>query len=97
MQRVDMDGLHEACHEHAHPHRLTHLGVRPGEKITVDKLPDGRLEMKAVRPTGKISDGFDFFEATEWPILVDRGNQRSRHAGLGRQVMKIDADLAVPG
>ena len=37
---------------------LTHLGVRPGEKITVDKLPDGRLKMKAVRPTGKISDVF---------------------------------------
>jgi bifunctional DNA-binding transcriptional regulator/antitoxin component of YhaV-PrlF toxin-antitoxin module len=41
---------------------LTHLGVRPGEKITVDKLPDGRIEMKAVRPTGKISDVFDFLK-----------------------------------
>jgi AbrB family looped-hinge helix DNA binding protein len=37
---------------------LEHLGVRPGEKITVDKLPDGRIEVKAARPTGKISDTF---------------------------------------
>jgi len=34
---------------------LEHLGVRPGEKITVDKLPDDQIEVKAARPTGKIS------------------------------------------
>jgi AbrB family looped-hinge helix DNA binding protein len=27
---------------------LQHLGVHPGEKIMVEKLPDGRVEMKAV-------------------------------------------------
>ena len=37
---------------------LEHLGVHPGEKITVDKLPDGRIEVKAARPTGDISDVF---------------------------------------
>jgi AbrB family looped-hinge helix DNA binding protein len=37
---------------------LEHLGVHPGEKITVDKLPDGRIEVKAAGPTGKISDAF---------------------------------------
>ena len=37
---------------------LEHLGVHPGEKITVDKLPDGRIEVKAARPGGKISDLF---------------------------------------
>jgi len=42
---------------------LEHLGVRPGEKISVDKLPDGRIEVKAVRPTGKISDAFGFLKA----------------------------------
>ena len=30
---------------------LKHLGVRPGEKITVEKLPDGRIEVRAARPT----------------------------------------------
>jgi bifunctional DNA-binding transcriptional regulator/antitoxin component of YhaV-PrlF toxin-antitoxin module len=37
---------------------LEHLGVHRGEKITVDMLPDGRIEMKAAKPTGKISDIF---------------------------------------
>jgi AbrB family looped-hinge helix DNA binding protein len=42
---------------------LEHLGVQPGEKITVDKLPDGRIEVKAARPTGKISDAFGFLKS----------------------------------
>jgi AbrB family looped-hinge helix DNA binding protein len=41
---------------------LEHLGVHPGEKITVDKLPDGRIEVRAAWPTGKISDAFDFLK-----------------------------------
>lgn len=36
---------------------LQHLGIRPGEKIEVDKLPDGRVSLRAVRPAGTI-DGF---------------------------------------
>ncbi len=33
---------------------LQHLGIEPGEKIELDKLPDGRVALKAVRPAGKI-------------------------------------------
>ncbi len=33
---------------------LQHLGVRPGEKIELEKLPDGRISLRAARPTGKI-------------------------------------------
>jgi hypothetical protein len=36
---------------------LQHLGVRPGEKIELQKLPDGRVTLKAARPAGTI-DGF---------------------------------------
>ena len=39
---------------------LRHLGVQPGDKICVDKLPNGRIEVKAALPTGKISDAFGF-------------------------------------
>jgi bifunctional DNA-binding transcriptional regulator/antitoxin component of YhaV-PrlF toxin-antitoxin module len=35
---------------------LQHLGVRPGGKIAVDKLPNGRVALRAARPTGSISD-----------------------------------------
>jgi AbrB family looped-hinge helix DNA binding protein len=37
---------------------LNHLGVQPGETVTVNKLPDGTIEVRAARPTGKISDVF---------------------------------------
>ena len=37
---------------------LDHLGIGPGEKIVVEKLPNGRIEMKASRPVGNISDVF---------------------------------------
>ncbi len=33
---------------------LQHLGIRPGEKIEVDKLPDGRVTLRAARSAGKI-------------------------------------------
>jgi hypothetical protein len=36
---------------------LQHLGIRPGEKIEVDLLPDGRASLRAARPAGSI-DGF---------------------------------------
>jgi len=36
---------------------LAHLGIRPGDKIELDKLPDGRVSLKAARPAGAI-DGF---------------------------------------
>jgi bifunctional DNA-binding transcriptional regulator/antitoxin component of YhaV-PrlF toxin-antitoxin module len=31
---------------------LQHLGIRPGDKIRLDLLPDGRAELKADRPHG---------------------------------------------
>jgi antitoxin PrlF len=33
---------------------LQHLGVRPGEQITLDKLPDGRITLQAAKTTGKV-------------------------------------------
>jgi AbrB family looped-hinge helix DNA binding protein len=48
---------------------LQHLGVQPGEKVSVDKLPDGRIEVKAVRPSGKISDAFGLLKSDNGPVL----------------------------
>lgn len=48
---------------------LEHLGVHPGEKITVNKLPDGRIEVKAARPIGKISDVFGLLRRQGKPSL----------------------------
>jgi bifunctional DNA-binding transcriptional regulator/antitoxin component of YhaV-PrlF toxin-antitoxin module len=48
---------------------LNHLGVQPGEKIAVHKLPDGRVELKAARLAGKISDVFNVFKRRNGPSL----------------------------
>jgi bifunctional DNA-binding transcriptional regulator/antitoxin component of YhaV-PrlF toxin-antitoxin module len=37
---------------------LRHLGVQPGEKIVVDKLPNGQLKIRAARQIGHISKFF---------------------------------------
>ena len=34
---------------------LQHLGIKPGEKIELDLLPDGRATLKAAQPTGSIA------------------------------------------
>lgn len=33
---------------------LQHLGVEPGERIEVEKLPNGELRIRAIQPTGSI-------------------------------------------
>jgi AbrB family looped-hinge helix DNA binding protein len=48
---------------------LQHLGIQPGEKVAVDKLPDGRIEVRAARPAGKISDVFNLLKKKGGPSL----------------------------
>ena len=43
---------------------LEHLGVGPGARISVEKLPDGRIEVSAA-PKGKITDFFGCFDNSE--------------------------------
>ena len=49
---------------------LRHLGVEPGDKIDVEKLPNGRIEVRAVRPAGHISEAFGFLKRTDGPVLT---------------------------
>jgi len=48
---------------------LHHLGVRPGEKVTVEKRPDGRIEVRAAQPGGEISDIFGCLKRKDGPSL----------------------------
>ena len=65
---------------------LEHLGVHPGEKITVDKLPDGRIEVRAAWPTGKISDAFDFLKKKDGPSLsIEEMNKIAAQGWAGKQ------------
>jgi hypothetical protein len=55
---------------------LDHLGAYPGDKIAVEKLPDGRIEVRIVRPVGKISDAFNLLKRENGPTLsIDQMNE----------------------
>jgi len=41
---------------------LQHLGIKPGDKIELDLLPDGRGLLKAARQTGTIADFIGLLE-----------------------------------
>jgi len=49
---------------------LKHLGVGPGEKIEADKLPDGRIVVKAAAPNGTISDFIGCLSQKGGPTLT---------------------------
>jgi bifunctional DNA-binding transcriptional regulator/antitoxin component of YhaV-PrlF toxin-antitoxin module len=67
---------------------LRHLGVKPGDKIDVEMLPDGRIEVRAARRTGKISDVFGMLKREGQPILtIEAINEAAARgwAGLDRE------------
>ncbi len=65
---------------------LKHIGVQPGEKIAVDKLPDGTIAIKAARSTGKISDVFDIFKRRNGPSLsIEQINKVAARGWSGRR------------
>ncbi len=65
---------------------LKHLGVQPGERIVVDKLPGGGIEIKAARPTGKISDVFDFLKKKGRPSLsIEQINDIAARGWAGKK------------
>jgi AbrB family looped-hinge helix DNA binding protein len=48
---------------------LNHLGVQPGETVTVSKLPGGAIEVRPAHPKGKISDVFGMLKRKGGPRL----------------------------
>lgn len=49
---------------------LEHLGVRPGDRITVDKKPGGRLTVAPAKRTGDISKAFGMLKRPGQPKLT---------------------------
>jgi AbrB family looped-hinge helix DNA binding protein len=55
---------------------LRHLGVHPGDKISLDKLPDGRIAIRPLVQTGKISDVFGMLKREgQRPISIEEMNE----------------------
>jgi hypothetical protein len=65
---------------------LKHLGVRPGEKISVELLPGGRVEAQAARLQGQISDVFGVFKRQGGPSLsIEEINELTAEGWAGKQ------------
>jgi hypothetical protein len=63
---------------------LAHLGVQPGDKFTVEKLPNGRLEVRAVRSAGRIFNVFGFLKKMGSPSLsIDDMNEIAAEGWAG--------------
>ncbi|HEU0157167.1 MAG TPA: AbrB/MazE/SpoVT family DNA-binding domain-containing protein [Stellaceae bacterium] len=54
---------------------LRHLGVGPGQKVEIDMLPNGRVEMRA-KPTGSIEDFIGCAQRPETqPLTIEEINE----------------------
>jgi AbrB family looped-hinge helix DNA binding protein len=60
---------------------LKHLGVSPGDQVDVDVLPGGRIEVRATKRTGKISDLVGMLHREGGPVLTIEEINESIAAG----------------
>jgi bifunctional DNA-binding transcriptional regulator/antitoxin component of YhaV-PrlF toxin-antitoxin module len=58
---------------------LKHLGVGPGEKVEADKLPDGRIVVRAAPVNGSVSDFIGCLSQKRGPKLsIEEMNEIAR-------------------
>jgi bifunctional DNA-binding transcriptional regulator/antitoxin component of YhaV-PrlF toxin-antitoxin module len=68
---------------------MEHLGVKPGGKIELDLLPDGRGVIRAARPTGKIQDFFGILAGkTKKVATIEEINEAAAAGWAGLVDMK---------
>lgn len=61
---------------------LEHLGIGPGQKIDVDKLPDGSLKVRAA-PKGDISDVFGMLDNNGVHLTIEEIKEFTERAWAG--------------
>lgn len=67
-------------------HVLQHLGIKAGEKIELDLLPDGRVSLRAVRPAGSIGAFVGFLAGkTKKVATLDEINDAAAQGWAGRK------------
>jgi bifunctional DNA-binding transcriptional regulator/antitoxin component of YhaV-PrlF toxin-antitoxin module len=65
---------------------LRHLGVRPGDKIALEKLPNGEISVRAARPTGDISEIFGMLKRPgARPVTIEEMNEAIADGWAGRR------------
>jgi bifunctional DNA-binding transcriptional regulator/antitoxin component of YhaV-PrlF toxin-antitoxin module len=62
---------------------LKHLGIRPGDRIRLDLLPDGRAELAAERPQGswRALQGFLKGKTSGARLSIEQINETIAEAG----------------
>ena len=65
---------------------LQHLGIKPGEKIELELLPDGRGMLKAARLSGTIADFVGLFAGrTKKVATIEEINEATAQAWAGKE------------
>lgn len=65
---------------------LQHLGIRPGEKIDLDLLPDGCGVLRATRPGGTIKDFVGLLAGrTKKIATIDQINRAAAKGWAGKK------------
>lgn len=65
---------------------LQHLGIKPGEKIELDLLPDGRGVLKAASPSGSIASFVGFLsKKTKKVATIEEIEEATQQAWAGKK------------
>ena len=65
---------------------LQHLGIKPGEKIELDLLPDGRGLLRAARPVGTIEGFLGLLAGRTTKVAsIDEINEAVAHGWAGKE------------
>ena len=65
---------------------LKHLGVGPGQKIEADKLPDGKIVVRAAEQTGTVSEFIGCLsQPATPPLTVDEINKIAAQGWAGER------------
>lgn len=68
---------------------LEHLGIKPGEKMELELLPDGKGLIRAARPSGKIQDFFGVLAGkTKKVATIEEMNEAAAAGWAGRVKMR---------
>jgi antitoxin PrlF len=64
---------------------LQHLGIKPGEKIELEKQPDGAVTLRAARPLGKVDSFLGLLAGKTRKVATLEEMNEAAAAGWSRQ------------
>ena len=66
--------------------RLRHLGIIPGQKIEIDLLPQGRLQLRAAKAAASIEDFFGcLYRPGTKPLTIEEIGEIAAEGWAGRR------------